>query len=267
VSDGNGVYLFCFARRASLRAVGGPGFDEGSKVLAWPHRDVVAVISHVPVTTWSGPEAETNLADLAWVGPRAMLHEGVVERHVREGPVLPARFGTLFSSLDRLASAIESHYGRIDDFLRYVEDRQEWSVKGLWDRAEAEQRVLASDPRWAALPASSGARYLNERRIRNEVRKELRARVDCAVAEASEELSVLAVEAQTLRTLPPDKSEREKEMVFNWAFLLSHTALEAFRTRAGAFGAAFADIGLSIEVVGPWPPYSFCPTLSDEARP
>ena len=49
---------------------------------------------------FAGPEAELNLQQLSWVGPRALRHEAVIEEVMASSPVLPARFGTLFSSAE-----------------------------------------------------------------------------------------------------------------------------------------------------------------------
>ena len=41
--------------------------------------------------------------DLAWVAPRVCRHEAVIEEAMRQSPVLPARFATLFQTIASLA--------------------------------------------------------------------------------------------------------------------------------------------------------------------
>lgn len=57
---------------------------------------VAAVVSHVAQAEFCGPAGEANLQDLAWLAPRACRHQAVLEQAMRQGPVWPARFGTLF---------------------------------------------------------------------------------------------------------------------------------------------------------------------------
>ncbi len=70
--------------------------DDRAPTFAHRHSGLAALLGVVAVDEFCGPEAERKLADLGWVGERALRHERVIEEGFRRGPVLPARFGTLF---------------------------------------------------------------------------------------------------------------------------------------------------------------------------
>ena len=55
------------------------------------------------------------MEDLAWVAPRALRHEEVILTVMEQGPVLPVRFGTVFSSLDSGGGTTEAAPGRLDE--------------------------------------------------------------------------------------------------------------------------------------------------------
>ena len=171
------LYLFCFARSNLIGELQGTGVD-GQHPLSLFRRfpDLCAVLSEVPLEDFCGDAAELRMQDLAWVGPRALRHEAVVEEVMRHSPVLPARFGTLFSSQERLAEFLDKHRGAISEFLERVADQAEWSVRGLLDRRQAGQALTsaslaAREGQLAALPA--GRRYFEEQRIRAGAEKEL----------------------------------------------------------------------------------------------
>ena len=258
-----GVYLFCFAHRNSLPAIGNLGLDGQPPISQWAFKDVVAVFSKVALETWAGPAAEANLQDLAWVGPRACRHEETVERVMRHSPVLPARFGTIFSSLENLGRLLAHHYDAISEFLDYMADKEEWAVKGLIDKAQAEAQLLAADARLSSLPVSPGGRYLQERRIRAEVSRKLRSWARTAGEAIAEELQDHTLDFCVLKTLSQDVSGRDKDMAFNWAFLLQQGTRETFRACVEQMSAAHSAQGLALELTGPWPPYNFCPCLTD----
>ena len=253
-----GIYLFCFARREVLSGIAGPGIDEQSPVSLGAFREVVAVLSRAPLGAFCGPSGEAHLRDLAWVGPRACRHEEVIERAMRCSPVFPARFGTLFSSVERLERLIEAHYDTVSGFLDSMIDKEEWGVKGLLCEAEAERHLLAPP---SALPPSPGARYLLERGRRAEADRRLRSWVEAVGASVAEDLQGRAVACRGLRAVPRDVSGRDAHVAFNLAFLLLRSAREAFRLRVEQLSAEHASRGLTLELSGPWPPYSFCPSL------
>ena len=68
---------------------------------------------------------------LTWLGPRVCRHEYVIEHIMSQAPVLPARFATLFSSLDSLEQFLVEHRVAIAGFFTELGEKQEWAVKGL----------------------------------------------------------------------------------------------------------------------------------------
>src|ERR1019366_7794293 len=115
-----------------------------------------------------GPEAERHMQQLDWVAPRAVRHEAVIEEVMASSPVLPVPFGTLFSSPEALSEFVEQHRGTMTAFLRRVADHGEWSVKGLFDRKQAQksltsERMAAQQNQLSAMPP--GMRHFAEQRI------------------------------------------------------------------------------------------------------
>jgi len=253
-----GIYLFCFARQGVLPGLAGPGLDEQSPVFLWAFREVVAVLSRVPLRAFCGPSGEAHLRDLTWVGPRACRHEEVIERAMRCSPVFPARFGTLFSSVERLEGLLKAHYDTVSGFLDSMIDKEEWGVKGLLCEAEAERHLLAPP---SDLPPSPGARYLLERGRRAEADRRLRSWVEAVGASMTEDLQRGSVACRGLRAVPRDVSGRDAQVAFNLAFLLLRSTREDFRLRVERLNAKHSGRGLNLELSGPWPPYSFCPSL------
>jgi hypothetical protein len=53
-------------------------------------------------------------------------------------------------------------------------------------------------------------------------------------------------------------------MVLNWAFLVPQGAVADFQKQVEHVNARRTPSGLTFAVSGPWPPFSFCPTLETE---
>jgi len=263
-----GIYLFGFARPHALHVIECPPLEDGQPLVQWVLQNVAAVFCTVDLKEWSGRSSEEKLQDLTWIAPRACVHEAVIERIMVCSPVLPARFATLFSSLDNLAQMVVSHYSVISAFLDSVVGKEEWAVKMLLDRARAEEHLLASLPSspGRGVGASPGRTYLCEQRLRDDVRKRLSPCVTTIADLIAGDLESHAVASRSLKTLPRNASGRDKDMAFNWAFLLARDSRGPFHARANQLSAQYADQGMILDISGPWPPYSFCPSLGADSH-
>ena len=242
------------------------GIDEQRPPFLWCHGDSSAILSLVAREEFCGPAADSNLQDLAWVGPRVCQHQAVLEQARHFAPILPARFGTLFSSIEALARFMDQHQAAIADFLERVAGQEEWAVKGLLDRARAEdalcRQMLAKDQ--APLASSPGLAYMQEQRLRIKARQELE---DCLAGVCRvllEELTPLVSETCQRQVLSRETTGADQEMVFNWAFLVPQGAVADFQKRVEEANTSRTLPGLTFAVSGPWPPYSFCPALEVE---
>jgi hypothetical protein len=84
---------------------------------------------------------------------------------------------------------------------------------------------------------------------------------------AAEELRVRAGGFRERKVLGLEEVEEGAEAVWNWAYLVPPAALADFRERIEGLNSDYAAYGLSLRMAGPFPPYTFAPTLSAEAQP
>lgn len=258
------IYLFCLARPDVIEMLSGiEDAQQRFPLFCRTVQDVTSVISEANVEDFCGPEANGNMKKLEWIGPRAYRHEKVIERAMRFSPVLPARFGTLFSSVESLERSVNGHYVTIASFLDEMTGMEEWSVKGLLDRSKARERFLEElrvrkEP---DLSPSAGKRYFQEQQIAVEAEKELKRWLREVTAQLASTLSNHAKSSSKRKTL---EHHSGSEMVMNWALLLPRDVVADFRTEVDRASSQCSLYGLAFEVSGPWPPYSFAPTLDDQ---
>jgi hypothetical protein len=263
-----GLYLFCLARLNRLPLpLEGKGLDGQSPLEVADFQDLAAVWSPVAVEDFSGPDAAERLRDLAWIGPRIIRHQEVVVGVMRHSPVLPARFGTIFSSATNLIKLLQEHEDAITGFLDRVADREEWAVKGLLDRSGAKGKLFSlkqarEAERLGAL--SPGKRYFQEQRLWADCDQELQRWLQEVCRKLWGDLRDYAAEARERRLLSREATGNDKDMVLNWAFLVPEKASAGFQARIREANAQYSERGLVFECTGPWPPYSFTPALDLE---
>jgi hypothetical protein len=262
---GEGLYLLCFARAGLLPHIEGKGIDGRSPLFLWRVRDVVAVLCRISLADFCGASAERRMRDISWLGPRVCRHEKVVEHVMRHSPVFPARFGTIFSSLESLESLLERHGGEISCFLDRVADKEEWAVKGFLDRARAREGLFSTSlsARSEALASlSPGTRYVEQKRIHRGMEKEVTRWLSEVLKRVANDFSRQSSDFRERKVLGGEN--RRGDMILNWAFLVSRSGVVDFRRRVDSANADFSQRGLTFELSGPWPPYSFCPSLEKE---
>ena len=265
------LYIFCFARSSDVLDVQGSGVDGHHPLWVFHHSpELCAVLSQVAAEEFCGPAAERQMQELSWVGPRAFRHEAVIEEVMAQSPVLPVRFGTLFSSLAALTEFMDTHRETIVAFLLRVTGHGEWSVKGLLNRKLAQQRVLSSclsaqQERLSAMP--EGMRYFVEQSIRNNAQKELSCWLEQTARRVARDLAGQALEFRQCNVVSREGTENGVEEVLNWAFLLPSSAITAFQQRLDRANLDWGQSGLLFELSGPWPPFRFVPALSVAATP
>jgi hypothetical protein len=249
----------------------GTAVDGHRPVLTIRHSpDLWAVVSEVAREDFCGPAAELHLQQLAWVAPRAVRHEAVIEEVMAYSPVLPLAFGTLFSSAEALTKFVDRHRETIALFLQRVADHGEWSVKGWLDRKQALQdltstRLTAEQNRLSALPP--GARHFAEQRICRNLEKGLSLWLNETCRTVASGLTSYASDFRECALSPCAHPESGAEEVLNWAFLLPESAIAAFQERVQRANLDYRPQGLTLQLSGPWPPFRFVPALSSTDAP
>jgi hypothetical protein len=258
-----GVYLYGFVPLdPDLDLSGIDGIDDGEAIRSLCLGASSAVVGEVRLEAFQ--EALSSGVDggpdPAWVIPRALRHQAILEAVLARSPVLPARFGTLFSSSEALKGLASAHQDDISHFFEALGDRLEWSLRGYHDPDGSTEALLATDPefsnRFRSLPTAPGTRYFTEKKLRDEARRSARLAARQAAIAIREALRRLT---DDVRSLPLRGLEAPgREMVLHETFLMPlEIAAEALK----ALEVESASGLLTLEPSGPWPPFHFCPEL------
>lgn len=216
---------------------------------------------------WTGTEGDAHLSDLSWVGPKALRHARQIEGLSRQAPVFPLPLGTLFSSILSAEERFAAHEGVIQSYLRDAQVQIELGVKVSFDRKALEQRLLEAAPDASGEARASGAGYLlRQRRVRElagKVRTLQQGLLDGLLAA----LRPQSLAFLQLKRVSAQASEEGWEPTASFAFLVEKGGQEAFLDALEKeAGEVVAWCG-RVEMTGPWPPYSFRPSLQDAEGP
>ena len=171
--SGLGTYLYGIMRAGTEIPAGLPGIDDDAPVCAFDCGRLAASTSLVPR---DGFESD-GPADPAWVVPRALRHELLIEKMLAPGPILPVRFGALFSTTQRTRGPGCRSTATRSPCSSTMSPARKSGRSRFRSRLEAAfETLIARDPAWAEKARSAwrlapGTRYFQEKRLREEARR------------------------------------------------------------------------------------------------
>jgi len=240
-------YVYLAARDIPQDVVNGVTGVAGSPLRLVRSAGLTAVVSSVDLIEFGEEGLRRNLEDLQWLERVARVHDHVVHQVGSATAVAPWRLATIMRDDTRVAELLDSWAVELKASLDRVEGCSEWSVKMLSTPAvsTAGQREPAT-----------GTAYLQQRRAANARRTE---RAQNASVEADQIHIALSRLTIASRRLPPQDRRltgHQGDMVLNGAYLVRDDQSEAFAALVEQLGTELEDFG-SLEINGPWPPYSF----------
>lgn len=205
---------------------------------------------------FSGPVAEKNLQDIQWLTPRVLAHQKAVDTISEIGAIYPARFATLFSSLEVLELNVRRWNEQLAAYFQKVEGKREFGLKVF----ATEQ--IAAVPATAKNPDGGGRGYLLARRQASEAKQRRSEAFANIVSEIADSLSDFGADVARRSTVTLNDPDDDRTLIGNIAILITLGDESRIKQVAQAYSGQI-DPTFRIETVisGPWAPYSFCPDL------
>ncbi|MFB7084665.1 GvpL/GvpF family gas vesicle protein [Streptomyces sp. NPDC056296] len=250
------VYAVCRPFGAALQSQLAGVAGDPPRLLA--HRDLVAVVSHVPEGDFSEEALRAHLEDLDWLAGTARAHQQVIDALTAVTTPLPLRLATVFRDDSGVRVMMEEREEGFRRTLDRLDGRVEWGVK-VYVEAEPEQ---AAGPVQPAPKPASGRDYLRQRRKQTRANDDLWSRAEEFATRLHGTLSSGADDARLHAPQNPSLSGAAGRNVLNAAYLVRRDVSEEFvemvdRTKDDA-------PGIRVELTGPWAAYSFAGEDSGE---
>ena len=256
------LYLFGFVSASGADAEKAIERD----VMLVPDDDVALAAAIVRAGDYEPPPDGADPAQrLDWVAPLAMRHHDVVQRLHAARTVVPLKFGALCPDVDHAVTIVRRLRGPIAALLKRFAGKDEWTLTVCADREALSRSLKHGRPGLLRLEQdaahmSAGAAYL--------ARKRLQQLIADLIVEGCD-----AIEERVWRRVADAGAEfacgpRRVRDVAAGAVAVAHGAVLVARERLAAVERVLADlemehesIGVTCELSGPWPPYSFAETI------
>ncbi len=197
--------------------------------------NLALVIRDVDSAQWNPQALEARRSDHDWLAHEAAIHQRVLERAMHAGPVVPARFWTIFEGRDALDDAVQSNSERWRKALARLAGKQEYCLHvyaGPHLASHHEPYVTRVIPCAVQAQSFEGAHAEH-------------------LGALWKACSALASASRRIEPLP------NGHYVFGATYLLRRSGLREFRAALMRFAVAAREIGLTYYLDGPHPPFTF----------
>ena len=231
------IYLYAIARTGHHRPLTSVGIDGVALVEPIACAGFDCWVSRVDRTEYADRLAE-NMENLDWLAAASVRHQQAVSELARTGPVLPARFGTVFMNAASLALDVRRRRSALLKAFRRVADADEWGIK-----------IFALSTGRTQISAASGRDYLQQK---------------AASLKAAERIGDPEVKkfVADLRRIAADiaaggaVSSGQAGLEWHGSVLMRRQRYPQLQKLIDRYTERWHDRH-RIESTGPWPPYSF----------
>jgi len=261
VDSVDGRYLFGVAEGLDPVDLAEEQGLDGQPLRVVEHAGLQALVCDVRLAEYGEEALRRNLEDLSWVETVARTHDAVVRAAAAHATVAPLRLVTICVGDDSVVERLRMWESSMRDALARVRGCREWSVKAyVPSEPDPEPAAAGSSP----LAVGAGRAYLEGKRDLARRRQQ----TERQLAETAEALHIaLAGRSRASRRLAPQDpqlSGRAEPMVLNGAYLVAETDEATLRALVDELQQRYPDV--SLEVGGPWAPYSFAVLESVDDR-
>jgi len=261
---GSGLYVYGVVRAdtppdlfADVR-----GVDPTRPVAVLAEGEVAAVVSRVSLDEFGADAIAENLRVADWVAAKVRAHDDVLGATVGRTAVVPFRFGAIYGGEESVRTMLRER-ADLADRLETLSGRMELGVKGYVDREQV--RALLARERGVGDDApDTGRAYMERRRLDRELEDEVRERAMRWATAGHERLAAAADDARSSPARQDEAAPSSSMMFLNGAYLVREEDAERFRTALGELAESQRADGVTYELTGPWPAYSF---VGEEEEP
>lgn len=260
MADQELVYLYCVStRKPGRRQLNGIDIE----IYSVSFQDMHAVVSKVSPEEFSEDNLKRKLGDMKWLEEKALQHEKVIEEIMKQGTVIPFKFGTIFQSDQNLENMLRDNEGNFRDIITDLEGRDEWGIKVYCDIKKFKLALEKEDEKIREIEqeitsTSKGKAYFLEKKKQEILNKVLDEKISECTQDTFNRLRTSSADAKINKLLPQEVTQKEGKMVLNAAFLIEKNRIREFDDILKYLRGEHGRKGLEFDWTGPWPPYNFC---------
>jgi hypothetical protein len=253
-SDGTAFWIYCVVGSDAVPELDAAccGVD-GETLEIISAGSLAAVVGRVAMGDFADEPLRAHLENLDWVDRVARTHDAVQQAVMAKATIVPLRLCTILLTRERVVALLQDSAAQLTSILGELRGCSEWGLK-LFSPAV---------PSTAAEPAAAtGGAYLQQRRAVKAAREEAQRSAADRARQAHDALTALAVRTMVNAPQAREAHGRDADMLLNGAYLIADERRAELDALVTTLAASYDELGYSLELTGPWPPYNFAGSLA-----
>lgn len=221
--------------------------------------DIQAVVSFVGYDEFNENQIKEQLKDLKWVEEKAFAHENIIEEIMKNHPVVPMQFCSIYKSQENLLNFLADYYDQIKHSLSLAAENYELGIKVYSNteilKARISEQQTFKDELISINKKSAGIAFLLNKKFQEKICNCVEDTINEDVQYIFDEINKMS-ENVIIKELQNSDSA-EKKIAINIVILLNKNKYEYFTETINAINDKYNIYGYIIETTGPWPIYNF----------
>jgi len=235
--------IYCVIPTSRERKFDLVGF-EGEEIYTINYKDIDAVVSNISLSFEELDPTRKNMK----------IHAIVLETLMKDYTVIPARFGLISNSEDKLRGLLQKYYSAFKDYIKRLDNRIEIGIKVFWEQEAMIAEIDGKDQRITKLkeelktlsPIVAQDKLIKAGEM---VRSMIMTWVDRYTDTVYQQLMKVAVDGK--KNYPVDIKN-----IINSAFLVDKAKEKQFDALIEKLDSEYGD-RINFKYVKPVPPYNF----------
>lgn len=249
------LYVYAIAREAVTPEA--EAVDGSHRFGATTDGNLAAIYTPVDAEAFSQEVIDKRAGDLEWLGAIGYRHQSVMMDLMKRTTIVPLRAFTLFSGEEALRAYLRENAALLEKALQRLDGKQEWTLRieldpAKWSEALTSRVASLRELQTEIDTAAPGRAFLLKKKLTDERKRASQTAEDDLVAEI--ERAVL----EKLRCESVAESRQRREGAFpQITMLIDRDEESILQELQQSLNARYEAEGVTLALLGPWPPYSF----------
>lgn len=236
--------------------------DEPVELKCLEFNGLYCIVKEVSPDEYNYENLRKNFSDLRWIEAGARDHIRVICDVMKDHPVIPFKFSSVFNTIESLEKFIIGYYDSLTAKMNEIQGKEEWSVKIYCNKDILNRNIEENDKEVRKLEeqiiqSTPGKAFILGRKKADLISNQAEEAIRKYGQMCYDDLAGCCVSERIGNLMAREVTGHDDDMILNAAFFVSDVGVDQFTRTAEQLQEKLRDIGLTLEITGPWPPFNF----------
>lgn len=262
-----GIYLYCLTLQEPPKHLFlDLEISFSSQISTINKGELYLIAREVDLRLFQAPKEEE--ASLQWLEENVMEHRYIMDQIMEHMYPLPFSFATILPGWEACEELLESQYSQLLQKAQNVQGLQEWNIRLFAQQSHLKRALSQNDPMINEIQekirkSSKGAAYMLKKQLEIFYQRREEEMISEFSSLLSERLTPY-VEVKETKKISDQAFSSDEMLIFEEALLVAVKKRQEMISALTKLDEKFISHGFSIQLMGPWPVYTFSPAIVEE---